>query len=83
MHTKIRSVRYDRIKALRAKLATDIAGLMTQAEAADAEGCDPQALPEELARRETLKAKLDFACARLKQDGFGLNRGRIPTAVEI
>jgi transposase len=66
--SKIRSVRYDRIKALRAKLATDIAGLMTQAEAADAEGCDPQALPEELARRETLKAKLDSACARLEAE---------------
>jgi hypothetical protein len=40
---------------------------MTQAEAADAEGCDPQALPEELARRETLKAKLDSAYARLER----------------
>ncbi|WP_146222723.1 transposase, partial [Komagataeibacter swingsii] len=29
---------------------------------------DPQALPEELARRETLKAKLDEACARLEAD---------------
>jgi len=66
--SKIRSVRYDRIKELRAKLASDIAGLMTQAEAADAEGGDPQALPEELARREALKAKLDAACARLEAE---------------
>jgi transposase len=66
--SKIRSVRYDRAKQLRAKLATDIAGLMAQAEAADAEERDPQALPEELARREALKAKLDAACARLEAD---------------
>jgi hypothetical protein len=66
--SKIRSVRYDRIKSLRAKLAIDIASLMTQAEAADAEGCDPQALPQELARRETLKAKLDAACALLEAE---------------
>ncbi|GBR07986.1 transposase [Acetobacter oeni] len=61
-------VRYDRIKALREKLAADIAGLMEQAERADATDNDPQALPEELARRETLKAKLDEACARLEAE---------------
>src|SRR3712207_2801726 len=63
---KIRSVRYDRACELRAKLAADIAALTAQAEAADAEGGDPQALPAELARREGLKAKLDAACARLE-----------------
>ncbi len=62
--SKLRSVRYDRAKQLRAKLAADIAQLITQAEAADAEDHDPQALPREPARRETLKAKLDAACAR-------------------
>lgn len=36
--SKIRSVRYDRAQELRAKLATDIAALTAQAEAADAEG---------------------------------------------
>jgi hypothetical protein len=51
---------------LRAKLATDIAALTAQAEAADTAGDDPQALPAELARREALKAKLDAACARLE-----------------
>jgi transposase len=65
---KIRSVRYDRLRDLRAKLAADIAGLMAEADAADAEAHDPQALPEELARRETLKAKLDAACARLEAE---------------
>ena len=66
--SKIRSVRYDRMVQLRAKLATDIAGLMAQAEAADAESQDPQALPEELTRRGALKAKLDAACARLEAE---------------
>jgi transposase len=64
--SKIKSVRYDRAKALREKLSADIAMLMNKAEAADAEGDDPQALPAEIARREALKAKLDEACARLE-----------------
>jgi Transposase DDE domain/Transposase domain (DUF772) len=66
--SKIRSVRYDRAKELRARLAADIAALTAQAEAADAEDApdDPQALPEEIARRAALKAKLDAACARLE-----------------
>lgn len=65
--SKIRSLRYDRAKELRAKLAADIAALTAQAEAADAEAApDPQALPAEIARREALKAKLDAACARLE-----------------
>ena len=46
--SKIRSVRDDRAKELRAKLAADIAQLTTQAEAADAEDHDLQALPPEL-----------------------------------
>ena len=66
--SKIRSVRYDRAQELRAKLAADIAALTAQAEAADAIDQDPQALPEELARREALKAKLDAACARLEAE---------------
>jgi transposase len=64
--SKVRSVRYDRAKELRAKLAADIAALTARAEAADAEP-DPQALPAEIARREALKAKLDAACARLEE----------------
>lgn len=66
--SKIRSVRYDRAKELRTKLAADIAELTARAEAADAEATpDPQALPAEIARREALKAKLDAACARLEE----------------
>jgi transposase len=66
--SKIRSVRYDRAKQVRAKLAADIAALTAQAEAADTQDSDPQALPAEIARRETLKAKLDEACARLEAE---------------
>ena len=66
--SKIRSLRYDRARALRAKLAADIAALTAKAEAADAEDIDPQALPAEIARREALKAKLDAACARLEAE---------------
>lgn len=65
--SKIRSVRYDRAQALRARLATDIAALTARAKAADATDQDIQALPTELARRETLRVKLDAACARLEE----------------
>ena len=63
--SKTRAVRCNRAKRLRAKLAAGIAPLTTQAAAADAETHDPQALPGERARRETLKAKLDAACGRM------------------
>lgn len=67
--SKIRSVRYDRAKALREQLDKDIAELMAQAEAADAEDApDPQALPKEIARRQALRDKLDAACARLESE---------------
>lgn len=66
--SKIKSVRYDRAKALREKLAVDIAELMAKADAADQVGDDPQALPAEIARREALKARLDAACARLEAE---------------
>ncbi|MFT8720713.1 IS1182 family transposase [Acetobacter sp.] len=66
--SKYRSIRYDRAKELRETLATDIAILMDQAETADTTDTDHQVLPEELARREALKAKLDEACARLEAE---------------
>mgnify|MGYP001809640254 CR=1 FL=1 len=67
--SKIRSVRYDRATVLRDKLAADIADLTAKAEAADREDApDPQSLPEEIGRREALKAKLDAACARLEAE---------------
>ena len=76
--SKIRSVRYDRAQQLREKLAADIAALTEKAEAADAEDTDPQALPAEIARRETLKAKLDQACARLEAEAHQARHGVHP-----
>ncbi len=65
--SKIKSIRYDRIQALRAKLAEDIAALMDRAEAADEQDTDDGlSLPDEIARRQTLKAKLDVAAAQLE-----------------
>jgi hypothetical protein len=75
MPLKIRSVRYDRAKELRARLATDIAALTAKAEAADAEDIDPQALPAEIARGETLQAKLDAAYGA-KKAAYEAKRGR-------
>lgn len=66
--SKVRSVRYDRGKLLRDKLAADITALTAKAEAADAEEEDLQALPREIARRAALKEKLDAACARLEAE---------------
>jgi transposase len=66
--SKIHSVRYDRAKQLRAKLAAYITELAAHAEGADAEAQpDPQALPAEIARREALKAELHAACTRLEE----------------
>ncbi len=64
---KVKSIRYDRIQALRARLAEDIAALIARAEAADnAPEEDGLDLPAELARRAALKAKLDAAATRLE-----------------
>ena len=66
--SKRRSIRYDRAQELRQQLQGEIKDLLDQAESADAQGeDDPQQLPEELARREQLKAQLDAACKRLEQ----------------
>jgi len=64
---KVKSIRYDRIQVLRTKLVEDIAQLVAKAEAADSTPEDDGlSLPAEIARRETLKAKLDEAAARLE-----------------
>lgn len=66
--SKIKSLRYDRIEALRTKLEADIAGLVAQAEAADcADIPDGLSLPDEIARRQNLKGKLDAAAKRLEE----------------
>jgi transposase len=77
--SKIKTVRYDRAKALRAKLAIDIAALTAKAEAADtSDEIDPQALPAEIARREVLGAKLDAAVARLEADAKAEYDAQLP-----
>ena len=66
--SKIKSLRFDRIQALRAQLETDIKDLMAQAETADASGEDDGlCLPQEIARRQNLKDKLDTAAKRLEE----------------
>ena len=65
---KRNSLGYDRAGALREQLRGEIEGLLDQAEHADTDDApDPQGLPEELSRRETLRAKLDRACAELER----------------
>ena len=66
--SKICSVRYDWAQELHSKLATDIAQLTPQAEAADAEHHDLQALTKKLARCEALKTQLDAACERTQAE---------------
>ena len=67
--SKRRSVRYDRAKALVVQLEADIAELLSNAEQADArDSSEGQSLPEDLTRREKLKAQLDTACARLERE---------------
>ena len=66
--SKIKSLRYDRIEVLRAKLEADIADLMAQAQAADQLDIpDGLSLPDEIARRQNLKDKLDAAAKRLEE----------------
>ena len=65
---KRNSIRYDRAGALREQLRVEIEGLLDQAEHADTdEVVDGQGLPEELSRRDKLRAKLDRACAELER----------------
>lgn len=60
--------RHDRAEALRKQLRGEINDLLGEAERADVQDApDPQGLPEELKRRETLRAKLDKACAELER----------------
>ena len=70
--SKRNSIRYDRGEALREQLRLEIGALLERAEAADtADLPDPQRLPQELSRREQLKAKLDRASAELSKRSVG------------
>ena len=61
------NISYERAQTLREELTNDIEELLIKAEQADEVSEDPQALPKEIARLETLKAKMDKACAELER----------------
>lgn len=66
--SKHKSVTYDRAGELDRQLELDIAELMEQAEAADASDDEEgRQLPEEIARREKLRARMKQARERLEQ----------------
>jgi len=62
-----KNVTYERAVEIREQLQLDIAELMNQAEKADQKESDSQKLPEEIARREKLVAKMDGAIEALKK----------------
>lgn len=66
--SKDRNVRYDRAGELERQLELDVAELLKKAESADASGAnDGESLPDEIARREKLKAKMQEARAELER----------------
>ena len=72
--SKHRSVTYEHAGGLIGQLEGEIAALLSRAEAADVAGEeDPQALPQEIARREALRDKLDAARRRLEAVNAGVN----------
>ena len=62
-----KNVSYQRACEIRQQLQTDIEELLQQAEKADCEDEDKESLPEEIARREKLAAKMDQAIDELKE----------------
>jgi len=66
--SKYKNVSYDRAGELDKQLEMDIAAVMKKAEAADAtEDKEGQHLPQEIARREVLRSKMQQARARLEE----------------
>ena len=66
--SKHKSVRYDRAVELEQQLREDVARLLEEAERSDAEGgVDEQSLPQEIARREKLREKLEEARRALEE----------------
>jgi len=66
--SRVKSIRYDRAKELSAQLETEIAALLDKAEQADKDELDDPKLPQELARREVLKRKLDAAITAMEAE---------------
>lgn len=64
--SKDKNVTYERAQQLRTQLRTDVQQLLQEAETADRREEDPQKLPQEIARREKLLAKMDQACAQME-----------------
>ncbi|WP_018527339.1 transposase [Alkalispirochaeta alkalica] len=66
--SKYKNIRYDRIDDLTTQLDEDIDKLMAEAEVADeADEDDGQRIPEQIARREELRAKIQEAKAAIEQ----------------
>ena len=63
--SKDKNVTNERAGELRGQLRKDIDELLQQAESADQQDEDAQKLPEEIARREKLLAKMNRACEQL------------------
>jgi len=61
------NVTYQRAVEIREQLKLDIGELLEAAEKADKSGVDTQKLPEEIARREKLSAKMDMAIEELEK----------------
>jgi transposase len=61
------NVTYKRAVEIREQLKLDIAELMEEAEKADQDEVDAQKLPDEIARREKLTAKMDMAIEELEK----------------
>lgn len=74
--SKYRSIRYDRAKELREKLATDIVTLMERTEMADATEVNHEALPYDLARREALEGKTGRNLCAAGRGGPSAGQGR-------
>jgi len=62
-----KNVTYKRAVEIREQLKLDIADLMEEAEKADQNEVDAQKLPDEIARREKLTAKMDMAIEELEK----------------
>jgi hypothetical protein len=70
--SKQKSIRYDRAGELERKLRKDVEELLAQAEQSDRDGNeDPQALPEQIARRERLLKKMIEARRELERRAAG------------
>lgn len=65
--SKDQNVTYERAQQLRMQLRQQVDELLQQAESADQQEENPQALPQQIARREKLLAKMEAACAQLEQ----------------